>query len=116
MTAKAVVEKLGIPEESWSISFQSRLGPAKWLSPSTLSVVGELAKKDVEVVVVSPAFLADGLETLEELDVEVREHYLKNGGDGFTLIKCLNDNPEWIRGLSKLVEGGFSNFQYSEYA
>ena len=116
MTAKAVVETLGIPEGSWSISFQSRLGPAKWLSPSTLSVVEELAKKDVEVVVVSPAFLADGLETLEELEVEVREHYLNNGGSGFTLIKCLNDNPDWIRGLSELVERGFSNFQYSEYA
>ena len=116
MTAKAVVEKLGVSEEHWSISFQSRLGPAKWLSPSTLTAVEELAKKDVEVVVVSPAFLADGLETLEELDIEVREHYLENGGEKFTLVKCLNDNPDWIRGLSELVQRRFSNSQHLEFA
>ncbi len=115
-TAMAVVEQLGISDENWSISYQSRLGPAKWLKPSTLSVVEDLAKRDLELVVVSPAFLADGLETLEELDIEVREHYLKNGGSEFSVIKCLNDNPDWIRGLSELVKRGFSNFQYSEYA
>jgi len=51
------------------------------------------------------------LETLEELDMEVREHYVEHGGKKFSVIKCLNDNPEWIRGLSKLVERGFSNLQ-----
>ncbi len=111
MTAKAVVEELGLTDDVWTISYQSRLGPAKWLKPSTLSVVEVLAEKDVDVVVVSPAFLADGLETLEELDMEVREHYLEHGGKKFSVIKCLNDNPEWIRGLSKLVERGFSNLQ-----
>ena len=116
MTAKAVVGELGVSEENWSISYQSRLGPAKWLRPSTLTAVEELAKKDVEVVVVSPAFLADGLETLEELDIEVREHYLENGGEKFTLVKCLNDNPDWIRGLSELVQRRFSNSQHLEFA
>ncbi len=115
MTAKAVVENLELPDDHWSISYQSRLGPAKWLNPSTLSAVEDIANRDVDVVVVSPAFLADGLETLEELEIEVREHYLKNGGNEFTVIKCLNDNPDWIQGLSELVEKGFSNFQYSEY-
>ena len=109
MTAKSVVEELGLPDDSWSISYQSRLGPAKWLNPSTLSVVEDLAKKDVDVVVVSPAFLADGLETLEELDIEVREHYISHGGNRFSVIKCLNDNPDWILGLSKLVEKRFSS-------
>jgi ferrochelatase len=109
MTAKSVVEELGLPDDAWSISYQSRLGPAKWLKPSTLSVVEDLAKKDLDVVVVSPAFLADGLETLEELDIEVREHYISHGGNQFSVIKCLNDNPDWILGLSKLVEKRFSS-------
>ena len=111
MTVKSVVDELGLSDDAWSISFQSRLGPAKWLKPSTLSVVEDLAKRDLDVVVVSPAFLADGLETLEELDIEVREHYISHGGNHFSVVKCLNDNPDWISGLSKLVDKGFSNVQ-----
>ena len=109
MTTRAVVNELELSDEEWSISYQSRLGPAKWLKPSTVSVVEGLAKKNVKVVVVSPAFLADGLETLEELDVEVREHYVEHGGKDYYVVKCLNDRPDWIRGLSRLVERGFSN-------
>ena len=108
MTTRAVINELGLSDEEWSISYQSRLGPAKWLKPSTISVVEGLAKKNVKVVVVSPAFLADGLETLEELDVEVREHYVEHGGKEYYVVKCLNDSPDWIRGLSRLVERGFS--------
>jgi len=108
MTVKAVVEKLGIPEENWSISYQSRLGPAKWLKPSTISVVEELAKSGSDVVIVSPAFLADGLETLEELEIEVKEHFIENGGKNLTVVSCLNDNPDWIEGLAQLVNRAFS--------
>ena len=108
MTVKAVVNKLGISEKDWSISYQSRLGPAKWLKPSTISVVEELAKTDSDVVIVSPAFLADGLETLEELEIEVKEHFIENGGKNLTVVSCLNDNPDWIKGLSTLVNRAFS--------
>ena len=108
MTVKAVVNELGLLDDSWSISYQSRLGPAKWLQPSTLSVVENLAKKGANVVVVSPAFLADGLETLEELNIEVRDHFLKHGGQRFSVVECLNDNPSWIKGLSDLVTQRFS--------
>ncbi len=116
MTAKAVVNELGLSEEEWSISYQSRLGPAKWLEPSTLSVVEKLANRKVGVVVVSPAFLADGLETLEELDIEVRDHFKDHGGGSFSVVKCLNDNPDWIKGLKNLIERGFSKSGYSEFA
>tara|TARA_Y100000768_G_scaffold357959_1_gene313414 strand:+ start:1556 stop:2584 length:1029 start_codon:yes stop_codon:yes gene_type:complete len=107
MTVKAVVKELGLLDNSWSISYQSRLGPAKWLEPSTLSVLENLAKRDSNVVVVSPAFLVDGLETLEELNIEAREHYLKHGGRQFTVVECLNDRPSWIKGLSDLVKKRF---------
>ena len=116
MTTMSVVEELGIPDDKWTISFQSRLGPAKWLKPSTLSIVENLARNGEDVVVVSPAFLADGLETLEELDIEVRERYEENGGGSFTLVKCLNDNPDWIKGLARIIHRGFSNVQNSEFS
>tara|TARA_B100000287_G_scaffold409160_1_gene436215 strand:+ start:1260 stop:2300 length:1041 start_codon:yes stop_codon:yes gene_type:complete len=116
MTAKSVAEELGLTENEWSICYQSRLGPAKWLRPSTLSAVEKLAKSGEEVVVVSPAFLADGLETLEELDIEARSHYQSHGGKSFKLVKCLNDDPYWIKGLSNLVEEVFKNFGNLESA
>mgnify|MGYP002861399340 CR=1 FL=1 len=116
MTTMSVVSELRIPDDRWSISYQSRLGPAKWLKPSTLSVVGNLARRGEEVVVVSPAFLADGLETLEELDIEVREHFEGNGGKSFTVVNCLNDNQDWIQGLSNIINRSFSNAKNSEFS
>tara|TARA_B100000214_G_scaffold274775_1_gene204859 strand:+ start:131 stop:460 length:330 start_codon:yes stop_codon:yes gene_type:complete len=105
----SVVRELGLSENRWTISFQSRLGPAKWLEPSTLSVVENLAKKGEKVVVVSPAFLADGLETLEELEIEAREHYMIHGGSQFSVVRCLNDSPEWIKGFSKIINNRFAS-------
>ena len=97
-------------EDQWSLSFQSRLGPVKWLEPSTLDKVEELVKRGVKkLAIVAPAFLADGLETLEELDIGIREHFLELGGEKLTVIKCLNDNEDWVEGLSKLISKKFTN-------
>ena len=68
-----------------------------------------LAKKVDKLVIVSPAFVADGLETLEELDVEVRNHFVENGGKEMTVVSCLNDDPGWLDGLEKLVRNAFLN-------
>ena len=57
-----------------------------------------------KIAIVAPAFLADGLETLEELDIGIREHFTELGGEELTVVKCLNDNQDWIDGLFKLVE------------
>ena len=109
LTTLCVVGALGISEGDWSISYQSRLGPAKWLKPSTTEMVELLAEKGKKnIVIVSPAFLADGLETLEELDIEIRDHFLKHGGQELTVVNCLNDNPNWIKGLGNLVQNAFS--------
>ena len=103
-TTHAVVEKLGLTDEQWSMSYQSRLGPVKWLEPATTSKVEELVKRGIKnIVVVAPAFLADGLETLEELDIELREDFLEMGGEELTVVKCLNDDDQWIDGLESLV-------------
>jgi len=108
LTTQAVTSLLGLSDSDFSISYQSRLGPAKWLDPSTISKVEELAKSGrKDIVIVSPAFLADGLETLEELDLEVREHFMAHGGENLVVVKCLNDDPNWIEGLGKIVRRAF---------
>ena len=109
LTTQTVVGLLGLKEEQWSLSFQSRIGPVKWLEPSTTNKVEELVKRGIKkLAIVAPAFLADGLETLEELDIGIREHFLELGGEELTVIKCLNDNQDWVEGLSKLVNKKFS--------
>ena len=72
--------------------------------------VEELVKRGVKkLAIVAPAFLADGLETLEELDIGIREHFMELGGEELTVIKCLNDNEDWVKGLSKLVSKKFES-------
>ena len=110
-TTQTVVGLLNLKPEQWSISFQSRLGPVKWLEPSTLDKVEELAKRGIKkLAIVAPAFLADGLETLEELDIGIREHFTSFGGEELTVIKCLNDNEDWIEGLGHIIHKRFDSF------
>ena len=108
-TSVAVSEKLGLKSDRWSLSFQSRLGPVKWLTPSTTDMVKQLVDRGVKnLAIVAPAFLADGLETLEELDIGIREEFEEHGGEKLTVIKCLNDNQDWIEGLTEMVSNKFS--------
>ena len=84
-TTQTVVGLLGLNEDQWSISFQSRIGPVKWLEPSTMDKVEELVKRGVKkLAIVAPAFLADGLETLEELSDCLEQFTTKDG-----LVKLL---------------------------
>jgi ferrochelatase len=109
-TTKTVVGLLGLDSKRWSISYQSRIGPVKWLEPSTMNKVEELVKRGVKkLAIVAPAFLADGLETLEELDIGIREHFLELGGQELTVIKCLNDNEDWVEGLGKMITKKFKS-------
>ena len=80
-------------------------GFSKGINEFTLSFkVEELVNRGIKnIVVVAPAFLADGLETLEELDIELREDFLEMGGEELTVVKCLNDDDQWIEGLESLV-------------
>ena len=108
-TTMAVVERLGLTPEQWSLSYQSRLGPVKWLEPSTTQMVEALVKKGVKkLAIVAPAFLADGLETLEELDIGIREEFMEHGGEELKVINCLNDDQQWIEGLEQLITKEFN--------
>jgi ferrochelatase len=96
-TVNAVVRELAISEDTWAISFQSRLGKAKWLQPYTDKILEQWAKAGISSVdVICPAFATDCIETLEEIQGENRELFLHSGGQQFGYIACLNDRPDHI--------------------
>lgn len=105
ITSKLVMEKLGVPQEKWSMSFQSRLGRDPWLQPYTAKRFEELPKAGVKKLLVAcPAFISDCLETLEEIAEEGKEIFEHNGGEHFQMIPCLNVHPLWVKALAKWIE------------
>ena len=104
-TAQSLAQKLNLPEAKWTLSFQSRVGYKKWLEPSTENSTENLVKdRQVKnLVVVCPAFVTDGLETLEEINMELRHEFKSWGGKQFTMVPSLNDNPDWIEGFKQII-------------
>lgn len=87
-------------------TYQSKFGPAEWLTPATADTMKQLPSKSVKrVLVVSPAFVADCLETLQELDVENRGYFMDNGGQSFKVVSCFNDDPAFTKVLANIVVG-----------
>ena len=104
-TAAALARFLQLKDDDYIVTFQSRFGPAKWLEPYTEPTLQRLAGEGVtDVDVVCPGFLADCLETLEEIRIEVRDAFLAAGGRQFRYISALNDDPAWIHSLADLVQ------------
>jgi len=104
-TTERFVEKAGLKPEQYSVAFQSRLGRAKWLEPSTVDTLEELAKKGVKnLLVMCPAFVTDCLETLEEIALQGEEDFKKAGGESLTLIPCLNDQEQWVSVITRWCE------------
>ena len=104
-TTWAFAEKAGIPTEKYSVSFQSRLGRDPWLRPYTDYELERLPSQNKKrVVILSPAFVSDCLETIEELGMEGREEFLEAGGKDYRLVPCLNDHPRWIEVLHGFVD------------
>ena len=100
-TTQAFAEQAQLLPEKYSITFQSRLGRAKWLEPNTEDRLRELAENGAKnVLVICPAFVTDCLETLEEIALRGQEVFKKAGGESLTLIPCLNDHPEWVKVLA----------------
>lgn len=103
-TARLLAEQLGLTKEQFKVTFQSRLGRAKWLQPYTEPTLIALGKAGVNRVdVVCPGFTSDCLETLEEIAIEGKAAYLTAGGREFHYIPCLNDDPVWITALCELT-------------
>ena len=96
-TARGVAARIALEPTRWQLSFQSRLGRLRWLEPYTDVVLDMLPAAGVRnLAVVCPAFVADNLETLEEIDIRGRARFLGAGGETFVLIPCLNDDPAWV--------------------
>ena len=97
-TSLRLVEGLNLSH--WSMTFQSRLGRGKWLSPSTEGRLLALARAGAKkVAVLSPSFVADGLETLEEIGLDLQDKFVRAGGERLVLVPCLNDDVTFAEGL-----------------
>jgi len=104
-TARLLAEQLGLNASAFKVTFQSRLGRAKWLEPYTEPTLIEMGKAGVKRVdVICPAFTSDCLETLEEINQEAREAFLHAGGQTFHYIPCLNDDEAWIDALGEITQ------------
>ena len=104
-TTKLVVKKLGLEKDKYQISFQSRLLKDPWLKPYTDHVLEELPKKGIKkIAVVAPAFVADCLETLEEMAIEGEKTFLEAGGKKFNYLPCLNEDDNWVKVVKKWTD------------
>ncbi|MGA9665566.1 MAG: ferrochelatase [Gallionella sp.] len=103
-TGRLLAQELGLQSGQYFVSFQSRFGKAEWLKPYTTATLKELGKKKTKRVdVVCPGFVADCLETLEEIAMEGREDFRHAGGGEYHYISCLNERDDWMHALTDLV-------------
>ena len=110
-TARLLGEALELKPTQYKVTFQSRLGRAKWLQPYTEPTVIAMAKSGIKRVdVICPGFNCDGLETLEEINMEVRHAYTAAGGKTFNYIPCLNDDSAWLSALSSITQKHLSGW------
>ncbi len=105
-TSRLLREALGWEEGRIVTTFQSRFGPEEWLKPYTVEEVARQAREEgrKRIAVIAPAFSADCIETLEEINEEIRESFEEAGGESFTYIPCLNDDAAHIDALAGIIE------------
>ncbi|CAA0157008.1 ferrochelatase [Tenacibaculum maritimum] len=105
-TTKEIAKKLGLKESNYSNSFQSRLLKDPWLKPYTDFELERLPKEEGKknLAVITPAFVADCLETLEEIAMEGKEEFMENGGETYKHIPCMNDNDDWVAVMNKWID------------
>ena len=105
-TTRLLKERLGWDDTDLKTTFQSVFGPEEWLRPYTVEEVARLAREERKsrIAVIAPAFSADCIETLEEINEEIRESFLQAGGESFTYIPCLNDDDAHIEALAGVID------------
>jgi len=110
-TTRLLREQLGWADDSIVTTFQSKFGPEEWLQPYTVQEVARLAKSGkTNIAVVAPAFSADCIETLEEINEEIRESFMSAGGETFTYIPCLNDDAAHINALAQIIRNNLAGW------
>ena len=106
-TAEKIAQGLSLDKDSYSVSFQSRLGRQKWIEPYTENQYKKLVDQGVKrLAVICPGFSVDGLETLEEIAMEGKETFLEAGGQEFQYLPCLNDSEYWIQACADMIRKG----------
>ena len=104
VTARGIAERLGIASSEMTVSFQSRLGRTPWVKPYTDVLLPELAQRGVKrIAVLCPSFVADCLETLEEISIRAKDTFLAAGGEALTLVPSLNAEPLWVAAVADWV-------------
>ena len=110
-TTRLLRERLDWPEDRIITTFQSKFGPEDWLQPYTVEEVARLAEAGkTNIAVIAPAFSADCIETLEEINEEICESFEHAGGQNFTYIPCLNDSPAHIDALAEIVSDNLAGW------
>ena len=104
MTARLIADALQLKDDAWAISFQSRFGKQEWVKPYTVEEVARLARAGKKrIAVMAPAFSADCVETLEEINEEIRHSFVEAGGESFTYIPCLNADAAHMDALTGVI-------------
>jgi len=99
-TSQLIADRLSLSTDKYGVSFQSRLGRIPWIEPYTDKILPELYEKGVRrLVISSPSFVADCLESLEEIGLQARDQWLELGGESFTLVPCINEDATWLAQL-----------------
>ncbi len=103
-SAQLITQELGVTRSKWLATFQSRLGKLEWIKPYTDAALIELRERGVQKILIAcPSFVADCLETLEEIGIRAKQDWIAMGGKDLQLIPCLNTHPQWITALQKMV-------------
>lgn len=106
-TSRLLGEALHLQPNQYSTAFQSRLGRTPWIKPFTEEVLMDLRNKGIKhLAVACPAFVTDCLETLEEIGIRGKELWMEAGGESFTLVPALNDDPAWVEAICSWVRDG----------
>ncbi len=109
-TSHQIAKILGLTENQYRVSFQSRLGATPWIKPYTDQLLPKLIESGIKnIAVVCPSFVTDCLETLEEVNIRMREQWKSLHGNSFIFIPCLNSQPSWIQALANMIKSGQLN-------
>ena len=104
-TSRLLAKDLGLSLSQYTVSFQSRLGRTPWIKPYTDEVLKDLAEKGIKkLVVICPSFVADCLETLEEIGIRAKEDWLNFGGKDLKLVPCLNHSEDWVEACAAMIK------------
>lgn len=103
-TTNLIADAVKLPKTQYATVFQSRLGKTEWIKPYTDTMLSELAAKGIKrLAITCPSFVADCLETLEEIGIRAKEQWLQLGGEQLTLIPSMNDDPNWVEAILRIV-------------